>query len=280
MDAVNAATKRVFDLVWAPFDRLPLWVGVLALGVAFGVLALVAMKYTANQKRVERLKDRYQAHILAIKLFRDSFVVVTTSLGKALAWIGVYLGEAMLKPMVVMLVPFMLLFAQMQMRLAYRPLDVGAKALVAVEVADGRSPMEVQVELPPGVAAAGPAVREPSRGRIVVPLMAKEAGVHELRFRVGNETATKTLHAGDLPGAPMVSPVRSADFVDRLLYPSEPAFGSGSSFLRIELAYPVRPITLLGVDLSFGSEWGMCITFLLVTIAAAFGLKGVFGVTI
>jgi hypothetical protein len=281
MDAVNAAMRSVFGAVWAPFDALPPVVGVLVLGVAFGVLALIAMKYTTDPKRVEHCKDRYQGHILAIKLFKDSFTVVTGSLGRALAWIGAYLGEQF-KPMLVMLVPFMLLFAQMQMRLAYTPLKLGEKVLLTVELdpAKASGVPDVVATLPPGVELAGLAVREPSRQRVVFPIVATAAGAHELSFTRGGETVTKTLHAGDLEGAPMVSPLRGSSFWDLVLYPSEPSFGADSSFAKIELRYPVREIPLLGLDLAFGSELGMCLSFVLVTIVAAFALKGVFGVTI
>ena len=279
MDAVNAAMSRFFDALWAPFGALPLWVGVLVLGIAFGVLALLAMKYTTNQKRVERYKDRYQGHILAIKLFRDSFGVVIASLVKTLAWVGAYLTEQF-KPMFVMLVPFVLLFGQLMMRAGFTPLPLGEKTLLTVEMAADRSPLDVKVELPSGVEAAGPAIREPSRHRLIVPIVARAAGVHALKFDCGGPVVEKTLHAGPMDGTPMVSPVRSQDFWDRVLYPGEPAFGAGSPIEKIELHYPVRPLSVLGLDLSFGSEIGLMLTFVVVTIVAAFALKGVFGVTI
>ena len=281
MDAVNAAMKAMFDVLWTPFDAAPLWVGLLVLGVAFGVVALLAMKYTTNQKRVGHFKDRYQGHILAIKLFRDSFSVVIGSLVKTLGWIGAYLGEQF-KPMLVMLVPFMLLFAQMQMRLGYRPLDVGAPVLLTIDLAPGLSAEEMALELglPAGLETRAKMVREPTENRVVVPIAATAAGAHVLKLTCGGETVEKLVHAGSIDGAPMVMPVRSNDFFDQLLYPGEDSFGASSKFRRIALAYPVRPIDCFGFDLSFGSEIGMAMTFVLITIVAAFGLKGVFGVTI
>lgn len=281
MDAVNAAARGLFDLVWRPFQGLPAWIGLFVLGVLFGVVALVAMKYTTNPKRVTAFKDRYQGHILAIKLFRDSFTVVMSSLAKTLFWVGGYLAEQF-KPMAVMIVPFVLLFAQMQMRLGFRPLDLGKEVLVTVELDPARYSglPDVALELPDGVAAARPAVREPSMHRVVFALIPKAAGLHDLRFRFGSEVEVKSFAAGSLAGTPMVSPVRSADFWDRLLYPAEPGFSPTSAFTRISLAYPVRPLPFLGLDLSFKSDIGMMIVFVLLTIVAAFGLKDLFGVTI
>jgi len=281
MDAVNAAMRKLFDLAWIPFAGLPGWVGLFVIALVFGVAALVAMKYTTNPKRITAFKDRSQGHILAIKLFRDSFTVVIGSLIKAILWSGGYLAEQF-KPMLVMLVPFALLFAQVEMRLGLRPLDLGKEVLVTVEVDPSRVPgvPEVGLILPPGVEQMRPPVREPSLNRVVFSLMPKVAGHHELRFRIGSEVEVKTFDAGDLEGIPRVSPVRSSDFWDQVLYPSESALSSDSSFHRIAFACPVRPLPFLGVDLSFHSEAGMMLVFLLLTIVAAFALKDLFGVTI
>ena len=280
MDAVNAAMRGFFGLVWAPFDGIPHWIGLLVLGVAFGVVALIAMKYTTNPKRVERFKGKYQGHILAIKLFRDSFVVVITSLVKTLGWVGCYLGEQF-KPMFVMLVPFMLLFAQLELRLGMAPVKVGEKVLLSVDMTVAApADLPVTVALPAGVELAGKVMHEPSRHRVVVPLIAKSDGVFQVKLTCGSETVEKSLHAGAIAGAPMVSPVRSNGFWDQILYPGEPAFGTASLFEKIELHYPVRVLDCFGLDLGFGSEMGMMLVFVGITIVAAFGLKGVFGVTI
>jgi hypothetical protein len=281
MDAVNAAMRRVFDLVWFPFQGLPAWIGLFVFGVLFGVVALIAMKYTTNPTRVTAFKDRYQGHILAIKLFRDSFTVVMSSLAKTLFWVGGYLAEQF-KPMIVMIVPFVLLFAQMQMRLGFRPLDLGKEVLVTVELDPTRVPglPDVALELPDGVVEVRPPVREPSLHREVFALKAVTAGEHLLRFRQGSEVELKSFAAGPLAGMPMVSPTRSADFWDQVLYPAESGFAPASAFTRIALAYPVRPLPFLGLDLSFHSDVGMMAVFVLLTIVAAFALKDLFGVTI
>src|SRR5262245_33333034 len=162
------------------------------------------MKYTTNPRRVERFKGRYQGHILAIKLFRDSFTVVITSLVKTLGWIGCYLGEQF-KPMLVLLIPFALLFGQMLMRIGYRPWKIGESALVTVELAESASPMDVTLALPEGLELAAKPVREPAAHRFVFAVRPDAPGEHRLRLKYRDETVEKTLLAGDdLKGAPMV----------------------------------------------------------------------------
>ncbi len=281
MDAVNSAMAGFFELLWAPFSALPEWIGLLVLGALFGVLALLAMKWTTNAKRVARFKDRCMGNIIAILLFRDSLAVVFSSLGKTLGWLCGYVGEQF-KPMFLMLIPFVLLFAQMQMRLGIRPLDVGAvvevRAELDVDLADGA---DVAVELPTGLELRSRIVHQPARGHVAFKVAATEPGLHVVKFSSGGETVTKSVHVGPADGTPMVAPVRSNDFFDQLLYPGEESFGGTSRFQRIEVSsYPVRPLPCFGFDLSFGSEAGLILLFVALTIVAAFGLKGVFGVTL
>jgi hypothetical protein len=278
MDALNAATRKLFGLAWAPFDRLPPWVGLLVLGVAFGVVALIAMKYTTNAKRVERFKDRYQGHILAIKLFRDSFTVVVSSLVKTLGWVGCYLGEQF-KPALLLLVPFMLLFAQIELRLGCgrRPRQDGARDRRRRRRQSPDAAVELTLPRASSRGEAGPrAARPPLRGRRRAARRGRARAALQVRGRDGREDAPRRRDGGRADGL-----ADALELVwDQVLYPGEAAFGAGSAFTKIELAYPVRPLPFLGFDLSFGSEMGMMLLFVAITIVAAFGLKGVFGVTI
>ena len=282
MSSINAAMNQIFSWIWMPFNNVNPWVGLIVLSVVFGVLALLAMKYFSNQDRIVELKDRYKGHVLAIKLFRDDLGVVLSSLFRTLGLITLYLGHQ-LRPVAVMMIPFVLIFAQMQMRLAYKPVAVGDELLVTVELEQlepglAGSP-DVTLESTDAVTVMGKAPRVPSAKKVVFPIRVEKAGVHELNFRVNEERVTKSLHV-DNDGLVMVSPVRSSGFGDLILYPTESAFDDGSEFARISMQYPVRPLPALGIDWSFGMELGMGLTFVVISIVAAFLLKGFFGVTI
>jgi hypothetical protein len=281
MSSINAVMNKLFGGLWAPLANLDPWIGLGILSVLFGILALLAMKYCSNQDRIVELKDRYKAHVLAIKLFRDDLRVVLTSLTKTLGLISFYLGHQ-LRPMAVMMIPFVLVFAQMQMRLAYAPLDVGEEVLVTVELTKAHpgEDAEIAFQPPAGVVLAAKPVRVPAKKKVVYSLRTEAEGVHELKFQVNGETVTKSLHVGNSSNLAMLSPVRSSDQGDLILYPTEPGFGGDSAFSRISLQYPVRSLPLLGLDWSFGMDLGMCISFIIVTMLAAFLLKGFFGVTI
>ncbi len=284
MSSFNSFFNGLFGAVWTPFRSIDPWVGLAVLSALVGILALIAMKYCSNQTRIAQLKDSYKAHVLAIKLFRDDLGIVLKSLGRTLVQISFYMGHQ-LRPMAVMMIPFVFLFAQMQMRLAYKPLDVGDKVNVTVQMenwatgSDGL-PEEVTVEFPDGLELAGAKVHAPTIDRVMFPMRATKPGVYDLKLTCGSETVTKQIHVGMEEDLTMLSPMRSSSTTDLILYPTEEAFGDGSAFASIQVPYPVRELPLLGIDWSFGFELGMGLTFMILSIVVALLFKGVFGVTI
>jgi len=298
MSGVNQAVDGLFKMLWTLFDGLNPWWGIWFFSVLIGIVALVAVKYLSNQTRIVELKDKYKAHVLAIKLFRDDLGVVFKSLGKTLWHILFYMGHN-LRPMVILMIPILLLFAQMQMRLAYDPLEVGDQVYIHVGVSEdidlsvpGAMMENIEVRLrgtdevvEGAIEFFNPVVPAAALSEVVFPVEVKKEGVFDLVFRIGDEEVTKSLHVGHQEGLPALSPARSNGLMDLILYPTEPHFGSDSSFEQIRLVhpsgatgYPTKPLLAFGVDLSFESELGMGLWFVVISILVAFALKGVFGV--
>ena len=130
-----------------------------------------------------------------------------------------------------------------------------------------------------------PVVPAAALSEVVFPVEVKKEGVFDLVFRIGDEEVTKSLHVGHQEGLPALSPARSNGLMDLILYPTEPHFGSDSSFEQIRLVhpsgaggYPTKPLPAFGLDLSFENELGMGLWFVLISIPVAFAFKGVFGV--
>ncbi len=281
MGSINALCNSLFGMVWRPFVALSPWVGLTLLSVVVGVLALVCFKYCSNQKRIAEVKDKYKGHLLAIRLYRDDIVIVMRSLGRTLRYVLAYLGHN-LRPMLVLLVPMMLLFAQMQMHLAYRPLEVGEKFKVEVRLKGDVEPaqaMNLELDLPEGLSLVH-RVRIPEQRRAIYELTSTRRVDGDLRLRLASETATKSCVIADQEG-PLVAlaQLRGSSLADLFMFPTEPGFPKDSSFAQVSFHYPVRPLTLLGFDWSFGAEWGMGVLFLVISMVAAFLLKGLFGVT-
>ena len=86
---LNGIANAVGSWVLAPIAVLPGWLSATIVAAATGVLLLIAYKYTSNQRAIKRVQDDIKAHLLALKLFKDSAsVAVQAPHGLALLCAG------------------------------------------------------------------------------------------------------------------------------------------------------------------------------------------------
>jgi hypothetical protein len=102
-------------------------------------------------------------------------------------------------------------------------------------------------------------------------LRAEREGDHVLRVRVGGETLEKGWAVG---GAPRKIPVKRLRGLDAVLYPGEAALPKASPVRSLELAARPRALRFFP-----DGELGIVGWFLLLSLAAGFALRRLFGVT-
>src|SRR5262249_9744205 len=152
-------------------------------------------------------------------------------------------------PILVMIVPCVLVLAQIALWYQAAPLPVGEETIVTLKLAgEADSPMPL-VELMPTEAvedASGP-VRVFSQREGCWNLRTRQPGYHTLQFRVNGEPVEKELAVGS--GFLRVSVVRPGwNWVDVLENPREKPFGPDSPVRSIEIDYPTRSGWLTGTD--------------------------------
>lgn len=268
----NRVVTAIFDRLLAPFGHGPAWFDLLLWPVLAGALALVAYKYTSDQRGIARVKERIEVQLYEIRLFRHDPLVVLAATGRILARNAVYLGYNLV-PMAVVLVPMLAVLTQLEANYALAPAPVGAVELLRLRLDPqaGVAPRDVRLELPEGVALDAPPVRTADR-EVFWRLRAERAGDHVLTLRVGGETIAKTWAVG---GPDRRIPFLRSKRIEALLYPGEPPLAAGSPVESIWLAYPERDLGWLP-----GGEIGILATFFGVSLLAGFALKGRFGVTL
>ena len=112
---VNRISTTVFDACFAVMESWPGWASLTVLSGLTGVIALVAYKYTSNQRAIGKVHDNIRAALLAAKLFKDDIGVTLRSQGKLFA-AAAKLFLLSLQPLAVMIIPMALLLAQMAPR--------------------------------------------------------------------------------------------------------------------------------------------------------------------
>lgn len=263
---LNPAMTRATDALYGLLDALGRTAGLTLLSAVFGVLMLVAFKYLSNQKAIERVNNDIKANLLALKLFKDELRVTVVAQVR-LFWAILRLQRYMLTPVLILLLPMMIVLAQMGLRYQWRPLAVGEHTTVELRLAnDGATP---PISLDPGQGAeveAGPIIGD---HLAVWRIRATAPGHHMFTINHGLTLAEKELVVGDV--GPRVNPIRSTSWTSTLLYPAESALPKGSPIVSIEVKYPPMESWI------HGSDWWV-LYFFVVSMAAALILKPVVGV--
>src|SRR6185295_9345506 len=144
-------------------------------------------------------------------------------------------------PMLVMLIPMVLLLAQLALWYQARPLHIGEEAVVTLRLNDAdQSPLpKVTLAANDAVEPTIGPVRALSQREVCWNLKALKNGYHRLSFEVDDRTADKELAIGD--DFMRVSLERpNWSWSEALMHPAEQPFAPDSTFKSIEIAYPQR----------------------------------------
>lgn len=271
MQLFNQTTSALFDALLAPFGHERPLFDLLLWPTLMGVLAILVYKAVSNQKALARVKSQISMRLLEIRLFSHDIVQVLKSTGIILAKNVVYLGNHML-PMAVMIVPFVVILAQLVANYAYAPSPEGSVELLYVKLDpdSAAAAREVSLALPDGIQLDAPPVRT-GDDRVFWRLRADRPGDHVLAVKVGDEVFEKTWAVG---GGARKVPVKRLRGLEAVLYPGEAALPAGGPVVSMELAIHPRPLGPLP-----SGELGVVLWTLILSVVAGFALRGVFGVT-
>ena len=287
MSLLNAVLARSFDLLLAPFRQLPPIVGLGVVSLATAVAMLLIFKKTSNQTRLAAVKRQIHAALFEIRLFNDDLRAIFRAQAEILRHNLTYLRLSLV-PMLWMIVPLVLVIAQLQFHYGYGGLTPGEPILLKAQVRDGvtvvtppdialastgaREPAAV-LQAPPQIEVKSPAVWIPATREVIWRISPQSAGDYELQLRLGPETYSKSVRVSD--DVVRRSPVRlERGFVNQLLYPAEPELPSDGALTSISLAYPERDISILGWEL----HW--MIVYFALSMVFAFALRKRFNVTL
>ncbi len=281
MSALNALLRVFFDAILMPFSGLPPLAGLSVVSLVISVGMLVVFKATSNQEALAAVKRRIHACLFEIRLFKDDLPAILSAQTEILGHNARYLAYSLV-PMVWMMVPLLLVIAQLQFHYGYEGLRPGERTLLKVHLSEGGAPQisggaprkpAVDLDLPPGLRLDAPAVWIPSKREMVWRLVAEEWGDFEIGVKIAGESFGKSVLVSQ--EVRRISPVRyEPGFFNMLLYPAEAPLPRNGPLESISLAYPEAEISLLGYE----THW--MVVFFILSIVFAFMLRNRFGVTI
>jgi hypothetical protein len=272
MQTFNRIANAVFDPLLAPFGHGRPAFDLLVWPALMGVLAIAVYKLVSNQKSLARVKGQISMRLLEIRLFSHDIAQVLRSTAAILAKNVLYLGNHMV-PMVIMFVPFVVILAQLVAHYGYDPSPPGSVELLHVRLdpESGVSARDASLELPDGVSLDAPPVAT-ADGQAFWRLRADAPGDHVLRVALNGRIYEKGWAVG---GEARRVPLRRLRGIEAILYPGEPALPGDSPIVSMDLGVHPRALGPLPEG-----ELGIVLWTLVLSLAAGFAVKGLFGVTL
>jgi len=275
MQVLNAVFGKIFEVIFVPFRGLDAWFGMIFISLVTGLLMLFVYSRTSNQAGIKAVKNRIKAHLLEIRLYKDSLPVQLKAQGRIVLANFRYIGYSA-KPLLVMILPLLLILAQLNLWFGFRSLRPGEEVLLKIKLVEGRNPMDTAIMPDPtaGVNIETPALRLEEGRELDWRLRVSEKGLHILTFRLNNQTFTKTI-AVDLDPLSRVSPLKTrGGILDEFFNPGEKTLPSGLPVKSVEIVYPGLRLRAFGI----GFHW--LIAYFLLSIIFGFALKRPFRVEI
>ncbi len=123
--------NTLFDLLLKPFTNLPPLAGLIWISALAGMMMILVFKKTSNQQAISALRQKMGSRALGMLLFLESPFTVIKLAFKLILDNFIYLWH-LLKPMLIITIPFILIAAQLDARYSRKPLNNSDVATVTI----------------------------------------------------------------------------------------------------------------------------------------------------
>ena len=275
MTFLSEFLNRIFDLLVAPFGTGAAW-AMAFIALVTGILMLLLFKWSTNQDRLAAVKSRLLGHLYELGLYQENLRVMFR-IQADLARANLRYLATTLPALLAIVVPLVLILAQLDSRFAHRPFLPGETTLVTATVDPASAALLSELELMSSAAVRVESlpVRDQARLTATWRVRVDGEGRHELTLATPDGARwTKQLVAGS-SGLPRLAQKREqASWRQFLFNPAETPLPGDSRITSISLRLPARQTRYLGI----GLHW--LAAFCIFSLAFGFALKDVFKVKI
>lgn len=168
-----------------------------AIGAIWGLVAILIFRRFTNRAALRSAVNRIYAHLLEIRLYSDEPSLVWRA-QKALVVDNLRFLSLIGLPVLIMAVPFALLYPQFDAIYGWAPLEVGRTAIVTAQLTcKPEADAQYILAPPPGIALESPPVRDFADSRIIWQIRPLSPVRGALRLILPDGTVTRTIAAGD-----------------------------------------------------------------------------------
>lgn len=267
MSLINTIMRVLVDALLFPFRGLHPVVGLLFVSLVASVGILLVFRVASNQKALDQVKRKMTACLFEIRLLNDDMRAIFRAQFEMFRHIGRYFWLSLI-PMLWLMIPLVLLIAQLQAYYGYEGFKPGDTAIVKLELSEqpGTERPEVTLHASDGIRIETASVWIPSERELSWRVAMLQPGDHQLIFEHAGSKNVKSVLVSDR--AVRRSPVRPSSWTGQLLFPSEAAVSA--------------PIEQIVINYADTDVWGMhwMILFFILVMVFAFALRKPLGVTI
>lgn len=222
-------------------------VSLAAIGIAVGLVFLLALRKLSDQGAIRKIRRQIQACLYELRLFVDEPGLIWRAQVRLVALNIRYLA-LMLRPALVLAVPMLFLFAVLEPFYGNVPLAISENSIITVKLAH---PLNFLVappilQPPDGIEVTTPAVRMQGTAQVCWRVRAVKTTSGLLRIVFPTEIVTKKIVSGSSPEFLSTKRVRS--FWQLFWHPTESRLPQGN-VEWIEINYPSRVMEWMGLDL-------------------------------
>ena len=271
----NSIFGKIFEVIFFPFRNMSPWVGMVLISFLTALWMLFVFRFTSNQEGIRKVKNRIKAHLLEIRLFKDSLIISLRAQGNILRYNLKYIGYSV-KPFLVMIVPFILILIQLNLWFGYQSLAPGQEVVLKAELREDLSLLDAEfmIETSSGLEVETPPLRIEENNEVNWRLRAKEAGIHDLKLVLNGEEFVKKVAVAQKPLSKISSVKVHRNFINELFNPGEAPIPGDLPVRSIEIKYPSKHMNLFGWRI----HW--IIVYFALSIIFGFSFKGIFKVYI
>jgi len=269
MTIIADTLNGLFDLLTAPFGGAASW-AMLVLSVLVGVLMLLIFKWSTDQEKLVAARRVLTGRVYEMGLYQDHLSVLA-KIQRDLFVANLRYLRYSLPALAVIILPMILILAQLDARYGRRPFLPGETTLLRVELGPEATTLieGIRLEAPAGVAIETAPVRDFQAGVAVWRLRAEAAGHHDVRVVLADgQAVTKAFFVGD--DAPRLAHTREHESLGRLLFnPAEAPIPRDSPVRKLRLTVPGRELEFLGLRTSW------LVALIVFSLAAGLAVKNV-----
>jgi len=251
------------------------WIGMIFISFLTALLMLFIFRFTSNQQGIRQVKKKIIAHLLELRLFKDSLSITLKAQGNILRYNLKYIGYSA-KPMLVLIIPIFLILVQLNLWFGYQDLAPGQKAILKVKMEEGHDLFDINIAIEPSLALniETPPLRIEEEREINWRFKIKEKGVHDITLIINGQKFTKKIAVAQNPLSKISQSRIQRNFIDELFNPGEAPLPGDIPLKTIEVTYSPKRMNLLGWRI----HW--LIVYFALSIIFGFSFKGVFKVEI